>query len=92
MIEGLIKNAISVLNDIKNSYGDKIIKEYTIPTLCNMETCETTGIAVNLKVNNKFTYPNNLLDQWKEKFHADEYRVSIHRNQLTIKYYIHIIN
>ena len=59
------EHAASVLKEIKTEINPDVIKDYEMPTLCNMETARETGFAVILTLSTKFDYTSAVLDDWK---------------------------
>ena len=80
------EQAAKVLKEIMAELNDCVIKDYKMPTLCNMETCKDTGFAVILTLSTKFDYTNKVLDNWKERLSADDYMISVRRNQLRVRF------
>ena len=80
------EQAAKALKEIMAELNEGVIKDYEMPTLCNMETCKDTGFAVILTLNTKFDYTNKVLDNWKERLSADDYRISVRRNQLKVRF------
>lgn len=80
------EQAYKVLKEIETEVNDGVIKECQIPTLCNMNTLEETGFAVVLTLSTKFDYRNTMLDNWKERLSADDYMISVRRNQMQVRF------
>lgn len=78
--------AANALKEIMSELNDGVIKDYEMPTLCNLETCEDTGFAVILTLSTKFEYPNCVLDEWRNKLGADDFMISVNRNKLQVKF------
>ena len=87
-MEKTVKYANSVIKALKQEYSECVIKDFVIPPLINIKTCKNIGFAVILYVASKYDYSEELLGEWKEKFGADEYSISVKRNQLQIKFTI----
>lgn len=85
------EHAASVIKAMQVTYAKGVIKDWVMPTLVNMKTGETTGFAVVIIVSSKYDYTEELLTNWKEQFDADEYKVSVRRNQLTLTFSIHTL-
>lgn len=81
-----IEHAASVVKEIKAEVNEGVIKDCMIPTLCNMETGETTGFSIILTLSTKYDYTNTLLDEWKERLYADDYLITSFRNQLKVRF------
>ena len=84
--EKTTEHAAEVIKALKAKCADGVIKDYEMPSLCNMETCKTTGFAVILTLGTKFDYTNKILDEWKGLFHADDYMIRVKRNQLFVRF------
>lgn len=80
------EQAAKAIKEIIEKLNDGVIKDYEMPTLCNMETCKETGFAVILTLSTKFDYTNKVLDNWKERLSADDYMISVRRNQLKVRF------
>ena len=80
------EQAAKALKEIMAELNDGVIKDYEMPTLCNMETAKETGFAVILTLSNKFNYTNRALDNWKDRLSADDYMIYVRRNQLKVRY------
>ena len=87
-MEKTVKYAKSVIETLKQECVDGVIKDFEIPSLCNIKTGKNTGFAVILYITSKYDYSEKLLGEWKERFGADEYSISARRNQLQIKFTI----
>lgn len=81
-----IEHAASVLKEIKAELNPDVIKYYEMPALCNMETARETGFAVILTLSTKFYYTNTVLDDWRKRLEADDYMISVKRNQLRVRF------
>ena len=80
------EHAASVLKEIKAEINPDVIKDYEMPTLCNMETARETGFAVILMLSTKFDYTSAVLDDWRKRLDADDYMISVKRNQLRVRF------
>lgn len=80
------EHAASVLKEIKAEINPDVIKDYEMPTLCNMETARETGFAVILTLSTKFDYTSAVLDDWRKRLEADDYMISVKRNQLRVRF------
>ena len=78
--------AFEVLKAIKAEVNSDVIKDHEIPTLCNMETCKETGFAVILTLSTKYDYTSAVLDDWRKRLEADDYMISVKRNQLRVRF------
>lgn len=86
------EHAASVLKKIKAETNEEVIKFYEMPRLCNIETAEETGFAVILTLNTKFDYTSDILNQWRERLAADDYLISVRRNQLHVRFNVRYDN
>lgn len=86
MNEKTTEHAASVLKEIKAEVNESVIKDYEMPTLCDMDTAKQTGFAVILTLSTKFDYTSNVLNQWRERLAADDYLISVRRNQLRVRF------
>lgn len=80
------EHAASVLKKIMAETNKDVIKFYEMPRLVNMETAEETGFAVILTLSTKFDYTSNVLNQWRERLEAEDYLISVKRNQLHVRF------
>ena len=78
--------AFEVLKAIKAEVNSDVIKDHEMPTLCNMETCKETGFAVILTLSTKYGYTSAVLDDWRKRLEADDYMISVKRNQLRVRF------
>ena len=80
------EHAASALKEIMAGLNPDVIKDYEMPTLCNMETARETGFAVILTLSTKFDYTSAVLDDWRKRLDADDYMISVKRNQLRVRF------
>ena len=78
--------AASVLTAIRTEVNSDVIKDYEMPTLCNMDTCKETGFAVILILSTKYDYTSAVLENWRKRLFADDYMISVRRNQLRVRF------
>lgn len=87
------KEAIAKTNEaiaqIKSEIKQDAIKEYQLPPLVNMWTGKTTGHAVTMQVSGKYTYNRQLMQEWMEKFGADDWNIKVNRSQLWLQFFVH---
>ena len=86
MSKKTIEHAASVLKEIKAEVNAGVIKDSNISKLCNMETARETGLAVSLNLSTKYDYPTSILDKWRKRLEAEDYVISVMRNQLRITF------
>lgn len=80
------EHAASVLKEIMAELDPDVIKDYEMPILCNMKTAKETGFAVILMLSTKFDYTSAVLDDWRKRLEADDYMISVKRNQLRVRF------
>ena len=80
------EHAASVLKEIMAGLNPDVIKDYEMPTLCNIETAREMGFAVILTLSTKFDYTSAVLDDWRKRLEADDYMISVKRNQLRVRF------
>lgn len=81
-----IEHAASVLKEIKAEINEGVIKDYEMPSLCNMQTARETGFAVILTLSTKYDYTSAILDDWRKRLEASDYIISVKRNQLRVRF------
>ena len=81
-----IEHATEVLKQIKSEVNEDVIKDYHMPTLCNMEAGQDTGFAIVITLNTKYGYTDTVLNDWKTRLEADEYVIYVKRGQLQVKF------
>ena len=84
--ECLLEDIIAAIKTIKGQYEVEVIKDYEIPPRINTKTCEYTGFGVKLQLNTRYDYNEEILDQWKQILKADDWYISVNRNQLHITF------
>ena len=75
-----------VIKAMKEEYADGVIKDFEMPPLVNMKTGKTIGFAVVLQVGTKYDYTDQLLREWQDRFLADEFSISVKRNQMWLTF------
>ena len=80
--------AFEVLKAIKAEVNSDVIKDNEMPTLRNMETCKEIGFAVILMLSTKYEYTSVMLDDWRKRLEADDYMISVKRNQLRVRFHV----
>ena len=80
------EHAASVLKEIMAGLNPDVIKDYEMPTLCNIETAREMGFAVILTLSTKFDYTSAVLEDWRKRLEADDYMISVKRNQLRVRF------
>ena len=82
------EEAQEIVKSLQEIYANGVIKDWEIPPLVNIETGKDTGFAVIIHLAPKYEYTNDLLNEWKEKLSADEYTITVKKNQLQVKYIV----
>ena len=80
------QQAAEMVQSLQGNYAKGVIKDWNIQTLVNIKNGKDTGFAVIIYLASKYEYSNNLLNDWKEKLSADEYTISVKKNQLQVKF------
>ena len=80
------EHAARVLKEIKGELISDVLRDYEMPTLCNMETARETGFAVILTLSTKYDYKSEVLDDWRKRLEADDYMISVKRNRLLVRF------
>lgn len=86
MSKKTIEHAAGVLKEIKAEVNAGVIKDSHISKLCNMDTARETGLAVVLTLSTKYDYPSKILEKWRKRLEAEDYEISVSRNQLKITF------
>lgn len=86
MSKKTIEHASGVLKEIKAEVKAGVINGSHISKLCNMETARETGIAVILTLSTKYDYHSTILEKWRKRLDAEDYVISVSRNQLRIQF------
>lgn len=82
----LLKHVVGAIGVIKAQYEVEVIKDYEIPTLVNTQTMQDIGFGVELQLNTRYDYDEEMLAQWKQWLTADEWYISVKRNQLLVRF------
>lgn len=82
------EEAQEIVKSLQGIYAKGVIKDCEIPPLVNIETGKDTGFAVIIHLAPKYEYTNDLLNEWKEKLSADEYTITVKKNQLQVKFIV----
>lgn len=86
MSKKTIEHAAGVLKEIQAEVNAGVIKDFHISKLCNMDTARETGMAVVLTLSTKYDYPSSILEKWRTRLEAEDYVISVIRNQLRITF------
>ena len=78
--------AASVIKEIKESVRADVIKDSHISKFCDVETKREVGFAVCLTLSTKYDYTRAVFEDWLERLEADDYVISVSRNQLKIRF------
>ena len=82
----LLKDAVAAIGVIKAKYDVEVIRDYEIPPLVNTRTGENIGFGVRMQLSTRFDYDEALLTEWKRLLKADEWYISVKRNQLHVTF------
>ena len=83
--EVLLKDVVASIGVIKAQYEAEVIKDYEIPRLVNMKG-EHKGFGVKLQLNTSYDYNEATLTKWEGLLKADEWYISVKRNQLHVTF------
>lgn len=84
----LLKHIVGAIGVIKAQFEVEVIKDYEIPPLMSMKTMHDIGFGVKLQLNTRYDYDEDMLAQWKRWLMADEWYISVKRNQLFVTFYV----
>ena len=70
----LLKHVVGAIGAIKAQFEVEVIKDYEIPPLVNTKTMQDIG------------FDEEMLTQWKNMLKADEWYISVKRNQLHVTF------
>ena len=82
------EHAVKVMKEIVAGVRPDVIKNYEMPTLCNVETARETGFAVILTLSTRYDYTSEDLENWRKRLDADDYIISVNRNRLQVRFNI----
>jgi hypothetical protein len=85
-ISKLLDEVIAGITEIKAQFKVEVIKDYEIPPLVNTNTGEYVGFGVKLQLNTRYDYGEAMLTEWKRLLKADEWYISVKRNQLHVTF------
>lgn len=84
--DDLLKDAVAAIGVIKAQFDAEVIRNYEIPPLVNTKTMLDIGFGVKLQLNTLYDYDEEMLTQWKNMLKADEWYISVKRNQLHVTF------
>lgn len=84
--DDLLKDAVAAIDTIKAQFEVEVIKDYEIPPLVNTKTGEDIGFGVKMQLSTRYDYDEELLTEWKRLLKADEWYISVKRNQLHVTF------
>lgn len=84
--DDLLKDAVAAIDTIKAQFEVEVIKDYEIPPLVNTKTGEDIGFGVKMQLSTIYDYDEELLTEWKRLLKADEWYISVKRNQLHVTF------
>lgn len=82
------EHAVKVMKEIVAGVRPDVIKNYEMPTLCNVETARETGFAVILTLSTRYDYTSENLEDWRKRLDAADYIISVNRNRLQVRFNI----
>lgn len=82
------EHAVKVMKEIVAGVRPDVIKNYEMPTLCNVETARETGFAVILTLSTRYDYTSLVLENWRKRLDADDYIISVNCNRLLVRFNI----
>ena len=80
------EHAVKVMKEIVAGVKPDVIKNYEMPTLCNVETARETGFAVILTLSARYDYTSENLENWRKRLDADDYIISVNCNRLQVRF------
>lgn len=80
------EHAVKVMKEIVAGVRPDVIKNYEMPTLCNVETARETGFAVILTLSTRYDYTSENLEDWRKRLDADYYIISVNCNRLRVRF------
>lgn len=86
MSKKTIEHAAKVLKEIKEELYEGFIKDSQILKMCNSETGRETLFAIVLTLSTKYDYSSTILEKWRKRLHAEDYLISVSRNQMRITF------
>lgn len=82
----LLKHVVGAIGAIKAQFEVEVIKDYEIPPLVNTKTMQDIGFGVKLQLNTRYDYDEEMLTEWKRLLKADDWHISVKRNQLHVTF------
>lgn len=86
--DDLLKDAFATIGVIRAQFEVEVIKDYEIPLLVNTNTGEYKGFGVKLQLSTRYDYDEAMLTEWKRLLKADEWYISVKRNQLHVTFMV----
>ena len=72
------------VKEIAESINDGAFKAHRIYELSDSQTCEVTGLLLEMYVNKYYHYYDFLLKSWKNRFATDELYITYKRKYISI--------
>lgn len=79
-------HAVKVMKEIVAGVRPDVIKNYEMPTLCNVQTAKVTGFAVILTLSTRYDYTSKNLEDWRKRLDAADYIISMNCNRLRVRF------
>ena len=86
--DDLLKDAFATIGVIRAQFEVEVIKDYEIPLLVDTNRGEYKGFGVKLQLNTRYDYNEAMLTEWKRLLKADEWYISVKRNQLHVTFMV----
>lgn len=83
-----IEHWLSVMKEINEEVKSGVIKDYEVPVFCYMGTERETMLPIVLTLSTKHEYHSTLIENWRKRLDAEDYMISVSRNQLIITFYV----
>ncbi|MBR3647101.1 MAG: hypothetical protein IKN59_01755 [Paludibacteraceae bacterium] len=84
--DDLLKYVVAAIGVIKKQLEVDVLKDYDVLSLVNTKTMQDIGFGVKLQLNTRYDYNAEILMQWKNMLKADEWSISVKRNQLYVTF------
>lgn len=84
--DDLLRDVVAAIGIIKAQYDVEVIKDCEVPPLVNTNTGADIGFGVRLQLNTRYDYDEALLTEWKHLLKADDWFISVKRNQLHVMF------
>ena len=86
MYDKKIEHLTSVLKEINVEVKEGVIKYSEITDLYGVKTPGLIGFGVFMTLSTKYVYDGAVLEKWRKRLGANDYLISVSRNQLKIRF------